>query len=672
MSKPIDRLVSYYALEDETEETGTGQDLTLSGSPSFTTGKISNAIDCDPTGSKHAELANANAGDFQVGNGNKAISVWCRPDSLPASGNGGAIIRMGSGAASQVGWHIVYNNSGGNGQFLFRLADGTTLYSINGPLTATAGSWYHLVFNIFRTGSMEAFVNGVSIGTADISSSSAVNIASSQDVIIGGVHQVHYDGLIDEIALLDETLSHDIINWLYNSGSGRSYSDWGAFDRAWIKGGHGRGFTNAGNVTELQITAPAFVETGDLILIAAGADSISGAQTSPIYRGGTQDGNTAGFTTELSDDSTGPSTALYGKNAVANDVTQSSNLDDYEWVWSSIQGAAGLSLAIGNHDGIHVKSSISSGTSDSTPPSPGLTTTVDKCLILRFLVVDDNAGGSLSLTRPSGTIQVLNEYHATPGSTGGVVIGMALEYKETAGVVGSVDWTIGAGRDYLSWTVAIAPLSTGGDTITLGYTDSANVSYALGTIEVPVTTTLGYTDSGSVSYALSSIEVGATVTLGYTDSANASYALTITGALLLGYTDSAGESYALGTIEVPATVTLGYTDTAGVSYALASLESAVTVTLGYTDSGNVSYALSVTEAATSLSLGFTASGNVSYSLAIEEGSGPETIELGYTVNSSISYAIIIFGDITSPTPFVAADAGRTFIAANANRVFTVS
>lgn len=42
---------------------------------------------------------------------------------------------------------------------------------------------------------------------------------------IGSMSGVYSTGLIDEVAVWDRALTQDEIDWLYNSGSGRTYAD---------------------------------------------------------------------------------------------------------------------------------------------------------------------------------------------------------------------------------------------------------------------------------------------------------------------------------------------------------------------------------------------------------------------------------------------------------------
>jgi hypothetical protein len=64
-------------------------------------------------------------------------------------------------------------------------------------------------------------------GTPDSASFSGSITDGSGDFMVGSRNgtERHYDGLIDEVAIFDDVLTSAERTWLYNSGSGRSYTD---------------------------------------------------------------------------------------------------------------------------------------------------------------------------------------------------------------------------------------------------------------------------------------------------------------------------------------------------------------------------------------------------------------------------------------------------------------
>lgn len=217
----IDDLRLYYSLSDNTDAHGVGPNFTEVNTPTYIAAKVGNGVDTDITNQSYLSVANASAGDFQVGLTDFSFSVWAYFNALPASNTN--ILRFGAINAATQGWHCIVNSTG---QVILRLSNGTTLFSISAATgTIATGALYHIVGRASRTGAMVLYVNGAQMGTSTISAASASNIQSTEPFLIGGLFNQFSDAIIDEFSMWNKNISMATVDWLYNDGDGRSYAD---------------------------------------------------------------------------------------------------------------------------------------------------------------------------------------------------------------------------------------------------------------------------------------------------------------------------------------------------------------------------------------------------------------------------------------------------------------
>jgi PKD repeat protein len=209
------------------------------------------------------------------------------------------------------------------------------------------------------------------------------------------------------------------------------------------------------NAQEISIFTEGIQETDLLIVIHA----TDGNETvvPPVY---ISDSSDAGYGTEITEQVGGDDTlTIWAKEATSDDVDE-----DLEITWGTIERSVASMLVIRNHDGIDgaASTNFSGGTATATPTSPDLTTTVDNCLIIRGLVVDDNNSGNFGFPTPPTGTELIMHTRNFGGSAGGVMLSIAIEEQPTAGSVGTAQWTISTNRGSVGFTIAIAPGVLGG------------------------------------------------------------------------------------------------------------------------------------------------------------------------------------------------------------------
>jgi len=109
-----------------------------------------------------------------------------------------------------------------------RIRDTTTPFDIASPL-ATA-TWYYFIWEFDRSANVTIMVNdsAQSSFAMDISSQSADDIAGSYELRLGtraSANGRFLNGALDEVAIWNRVLTSAEKTWLYNSGSGRAYSE---------------------------------------------------------------------------------------------------------------------------------------------------------------------------------------------------------------------------------------------------------------------------------------------------------------------------------------------------------------------------------------------------------------------------------------------------------------
>lgn len=210
-------LISYWSLEETSgvrvDDHGTN-DLTDNNTVGSTTGVIATAATCQAINSEWLNVIdNASLSLSEV-----TISAWVQLSSLPSYV---ASIVSKYGTAGSREYQIVYDNSLNRFRFVVS-ADGTTTVAATGSASVSTGQWYYIV----------AWANGSEVGisvddNAATVTGSGIHDGAGDFAICrpGSLPVSYFDGYIDEVGLWNRVLTADERTWLYNGGSGQSYSD---------------------------------------------------------------------------------------------------------------------------------------------------------------------------------------------------------------------------------------------------------------------------------------------------------------------------------------------------------------------------------------------------------------------------------------------------------------
>lgn len=220
MSNPgTTNLVSYWSMEEasgtRSDSHGTN-DLTDNNTVTQGTGIQSNGADFEASNSEYLSVADNSSISIT---GDLSVSMWIYRESATNMGLIGKVLYP-------------------NREYQLRINDGSNLLQLwmssNGssqtkkqvswsPLTST---WYHVGFTYNASaGEVKFYIDGSQQGSTQTGMPTNLYNGSAE-LRIGHIEAGDYmDGIIDEVALYSRTLTSSEMNWLYNSGSGRSYSD---------------------------------------------------------------------------------------------------------------------------------------------------------------------------------------------------------------------------------------------------------------------------------------------------------------------------------------------------------------------------------------------------------------------------------------------------------------
>jgi hypothetical protein len=221
-------LVEYYPFDDSSvlssvEGIHANKTLTTVNTPAVSgTSKHGNAIDCTRTSEQYAYYdVRYDLSGFPYGDNAISISMWVRCESLA-----GDIMFITAQDSSYEGcFGLWYNNS--TNTTYWSVTDGTTTNGCSQPSTITTNTWYHIVAYHDPVGNEIGLI--INDGTPDTTSHSAgmdsdlsgstakLNVGRDAD------SSMHMEGQIDELAIFDDVLTGDEIEWLYNSGDGQTY-----------------------------------------------------------------------------------------------------------------------------------------------------------------------------------------------------------------------------------------------------------------------------------------------------------------------------------------------------------------------------------------------------------------------------------------------------------------
>jgi hypothetical protein len=243
-------LVSYWPFNEgsgtTTADSKNGNDGTIQGGVSWTTGKIGNGLDFPGSGSDgYVDVGIVDAfpnfidlGTFDVAGSDITILAWFKADDFGV--NDARIISKATGTAEDDHfWMLSTRGVGGQGAAPYRMRfrvdlGGSTVTLIDGSdpssssLTDTeptqidlaTNTWY-FVAAVYDGSTMKIYLNGQLIANA--AQAGTRETSTTAEVWMGDNPNTDFrpfDGIIDEVAVFDRALTQEEIEELYNNGVG--------------------------------------------------------------------------------------------------------------------------------------------------------------------------------------------------------------------------------------------------------------------------------------------------------------------------------------------------------------------------------------------------------------------------------------------------------------------
>jgi len=236
----LEDLVAYWELNEgsgDAVDAHGSSDLTDRNTVASTTGKVGNARDFEASNTEyfdHADSATLSSGDIDF-----TVCGWVFAESLggfPVAINKG----WGGGAIGDNEFVIYYSGT----RWTFGVANAATSEGIpaDNAGAASTSQWYFIC--AWHDSANDKIAISVNSGTANEEAYSAgVNDGTlSFELGASSRQSLYWDGLLDEWGYWKRLLTPSEITWLYNGGSGRSYTD--LVNEAGEGGGGGDGLRN--------------------------------------------------------------------------------------------------------------------------------------------------------------------------------------------------------------------------------------------------------------------------------------------------------------------------------------------------------------------------------------------------------------------------------------------
>jgi len=286
-------------------------------------------------------------------------------------------------------------------------------------------SWVHVAVT-YDGADAKGYVNG----ELDFTKNKAGTIDTTTDPFtIGDTDNDYYEGFVDDARVYNRALSRAEVGALYFLG-GPAYQE----------------FTEAklgSDGTSLTISTPGGAAEGSLLIAAMATDGDTTASLAPP--GG------EGWTQVFLNDQSGQVTiGVWWKLADASESVS------HEFTWSGGQQAYGWMMRFEGHDPADPIDVYSAdGETSASPSSPPVTTTLDKCLILRLGAFDD---GDIVLDDPglSGHTAITMDSSQSSGVS-------YEEFTEANRDSDETDLTINTPADTAEGDLLIAAVMTDGD-----------------------------------------------------------------------------------------------------------------------------------------------------------------------------------------------------------------
>lgn len=227
-------LACWWALDeasgDRADSHTNGYTLTDNNTVGVTTAKIgANAGLWDASSNEHLDRANG-AEAWRMGLKDLTVGAWIKPTGF-ATGANQWLVGTGVATGTEQGYLCGFNSTGSRPEI--RINNGTSAINrfISWGTEPTDGVWYFVLFEWDRSADMSVWKNDVEeLSPLDISSFESDDILSVSKLTVGRFminDSQHLDAGVDELFIYNRLLTAAEKTWLYNSGSGRSYSEIG-------------------------------------------------------------------------------------------------------------------------------------------------------------------------------------------------------------------------------------------------------------------------------------------------------------------------------------------------------------------------------------------------------------------------------------------------------------
>lgn len=221
-SSLAENLVSYWKLSDVNDAHGSNN-LTNSGSTTFTTGKSGDAASFSSASSQYLYITDANQSGLDI-TGSLSISAWIKHVS-----NKQQVISKYKSQADPLVTQKSYAIQWFSDQKIYFTlsSNGSTDRYFTSSNTYTNTSNFHHIVVVFSAGSsMTVYFDGSSISGSVTGGVPSSIYNSTADFQIGRIFantQQYADGLIDEVGIWSKVLTSTEVGNLYASGSGLFY-----------------------------------------------------------------------------------------------------------------------------------------------------------------------------------------------------------------------------------------------------------------------------------------------------------------------------------------------------------------------------------------------------------------------------------------------------------------
>ncbi|MDE1975232.1 MAG: peptidoglycan-binding protein [Patescibacteria group bacterium] len=244
-------LVGYWPLDGNANDaSGNGNNGTLVGSPTFTTGVVgSGAVSLDGT-SQYVTTGSTGASTLNVGSGSFTVSTWIKT-SYTSVTDKAIVAKRNNSANTESGYSIKIVN--GKADFYF--GDGTNGRSDNSSINVADQGWHLLTMVIDRSSNLKiGYVDGSVQVSHDISTigaqtnTDALCIGSTCYNVDSGQSR-YFPGSIDDVRIYNRALSAPEVSSIYQLGSGSSGSTVATYSITVSNNGNGTVTSNPSGIS---------------------------------------------------------------------------------------------------------------------------------------------------------------------------------------------------------------------------------------------------------------------------------------------------------------------------------------------------------------------------------------------------------------------------------------